>query len=370
MDNERDGFNRYENTIGPDNASDLQLAWSYPKPVCSDSPTVARGVLYVCARRFVVLKASSGALLWHIRRNALLGFYSSAAVVNGVVYVSSLNDRIYALDAATGSTIWSYKTGDWIAAPPVVVDGVVYVGSYDHTFYALNASTGGVVWSYETGGVIFSSAAVADGVVYFKSADSTLYALDASTGSFRWSQPVGAIYSAPVVADGAVYIGGAAISAFNASTGAPLWSFDTGGEVASEPAVAHDVVYTMSSNPFSFSSTNYMYALNAATGALIWSHQTGHHGSISIPAVANGVVYVGSRNQNLYALDASTGERLWSYATDGEVLSPAVVNGVVYVGTQPLDEAAGGTLYAFDLPKGKSAVARPDPGTLYPTPSI
>ena len=35
----------------------------------------------------------------------------------------------------------------------------------------------------------------------------------------------------------------------------------------------------------------------------------------SSPAVANGVVYVGSDDGNVYALNASTGAKLWSYAT-------------------------------------------------------
>jgi len=32
----------------------------------------------------------------------------------------------------------------------------------------------------------------------------------------------------------------------------------------------------------------------------------------SSPAVANGVVYVGSINDNVYALNAATGAKLWS----------------------------------------------------------
>ena len=49
----------------------------------------------------------------------------------------------------------------------------------------------------------------------------------------------------------------------------------------------------------------------------------------SSPAVANGMVYVGSEDNNVYALNATTGAKLWSYTTGGEVLSsPAVANGV------------------------------------------
>jgi len=49
----------------------------------------------------------------------------------------------------------------------------------------------------------------------------------------------------------------------------------------------------------------------------------------SSPAVANGVVYVGSQDGNVYALNASTGARLWGFTTGGSVFfsSPGVANG-------------------------------------------
>ena len=54
----------------------------------------------------------------------------------------------------------------------------------------------------------------------------------------------------------------------------------------------------------------------------------------SSPAVANGVVYVGSYDKNVYALDAKTGAKLWSYIAGGGVYtSPSVANGLVYVGS-------------------------------------
>jgi outer membrane protein assembly factor BamB len=117
------------------------------------------------------------------------------------------------------------------------------------------------------------------------------------------------------------------------------WSYTTGGGVYSSPAVANGVVYVGSED-------NNVYALNAKTGALLWNYTTGN--SIdSSPAVANGVVYVGGGN-DVYALNASSGALLWSYATNGAVeSSPAVVNGVVYVGSDD------GNLYAFGLKKGR-----------------
>ena len=40
-------------------------------------------------------------------------------------------------------------------------------------------------------------------------------------------------------------------------------------------------------------------------------------------------------DDNVYALNASTGAKLWSYTTGGDMdSSPAVANGVVYVGSE------------------------------------
>ena len=85
------------------------------------------------------------------------------------------------------------------------------------------------------------------------------------------------------------------VYALNATTGAELWNYPTRGEVFSSPAVANGVVYVGSGYP-----DNLLYALNATTGALLWSYATGFP-VYSSPAVANGVVYVGSEDGNVYA---------------------------------------------------------------------
>jgi hypothetical protein len=85
----------------------------------------------------------------------------------------------------------------------------------------------------------------------------------------------------------------------------------------------------------------------------------------SSPAVAGGVLYVGSFDHRLYAFDASgcgaaACSPLWT-GRGGEIFSsPAVADGVVYVG------ANDGKLYAYDLVAGPTAPARPTATTLRP----
>ena len=63
---------------------------------------------------------------------------SSPTVANGVVYLSSQDHKLYALNAISGAILWSYTTGDSIDSSPAVVDGVVYVGSFDGKVYAFH----------------------------------------------------------------------------------------------------------------------------------------------------------------------------------------------------------------------------------------
>jgi len=123
-------------------------------------------------------------------------------------------------------------------------------------------------------------------------------------------------------------------------TNTELWRFATGGSVYSSPAVANGVVYVGSQD-------HNLYAIDAVTGAEKWRFVTGS-GVFSSPAVVNRVVYVGSQDHNLYAIDAVTGTEKWRFETRNNISSsPAVVNGVVYVGSWD------NNLYAIDAITGK-----------------
>jgi outer membrane protein assembly factor BamB len=197
---------------------------------------------------------SNGQLKWNYTTEG--GVWSSPAVANGVVYVGSVDDNVYAINATTGAKLWNYTTRAAVLSSPAVANGTVYVGDYE-SVYALNATTSAKLWNYTTGDYLFSSPAVANGVVYMGSADYNVYAL-------------------------------------NASTGAKLWNYTTGGAIDSSPAFANGVVYVGSRD-------DNVYAINATTGTKLWNFKTGDI-LLSSPAFAKGVVYVGSVDDNVYAI--------------------------------------------------------------------
>jgi uncharacterized repeat protein (TIGR01451 family) len=238
---------------------------------------------------------------------------------------------------------------------PAVVNGVVYVGANDGHVYALNASTGVQLWSSFVGYPVPSSPAVANGMVYFGSGhDASVYALDASTGAKVWSYGTASVVDCwPTVANGVVYVDSEGVNgnvyALDASTGALLWNSATGYFITTHsPAVANGVVYvgTLNGN---------VHALNASTGVPLWNSAAAGDSIYSSPAVANGAVYFGSYDHNVYALNASTGALLWSYATGDHIFtsSPAVASGVVYIGSEDhnvyaLNASTGALLWSYD----------------------
>jgi alcohol dehydrogenase (cytochrome c) len=148
---------------------------------------------------------------------------------------------------------WIFQTDvrESMETSPIVVDGVMYVTtSFDHV-YALNAQTGEQIWHYKHDmgpitvyccGPNNRGAAVYGDKVYLATLDAKLDAIDAKTGKLAWSQPIvtdpSLGYSetmAPTAVDGKILIGTNGgeygirgfVKAFDASDGKLLWTFDT-----------------------------------------------------------------------------------------------------------------------------------------------
>jgi eukaryotic-like serine/threonine-protein kinase len=95
-----------------------------------------------------------------------------------------LFDVVYALDAATGDTVWT--AGDQfgqIIASPVVAGGVVYVGYNSGLVQALDADTSVTLWDAQAGASIYSSPAVAGDRLFVASNDGKVQAFDAGSGN-------------------------------------------------------------------------------------------------------------------------------------------------------------------------------------------
>ena len=137
--------------------------------------------------------------------------------------------------------------------------------------------------------------------------------------------------------------GSLALAANNSLVSSPvlLWNYTTSNGVWSSPTIdkgvlyvgCEDLVYTgvPYGQGMQYFYAGNLYALDAANGVKLWNYSIPVGGSS--PAVASGIVYVGSFDGNVYAFNATNGIKLWSYPA-GDVVSssPAVAGGIVYVG--------------------------------------
>src|SRR5262245_58153786 len=266
------------------------------------------------------------------------------------------NQRYSALDQIDASNVkrlggaWSIHlengNGGNQQATPVVVDGVMYVTTSFQNVFAIAATTGAIKWKYSPqlrgAGGTNRGVAVAEGKVFFAQRDNLLVALDQETGASVWKtrltdQPRAFASAVPVYHDGRVYVGIAGgevgvrgqIGAYDAKTGREIWTFFTvpgpgerggdtwegdsykhgGGPVWLNPAIDPDLgmLYVPVGNAGPDNDgqdrggdnlfTASIVALDLKTGAYQWHFQEVHHDiwdydASSAPILAD-VVYRG-----------------------------------------------------------------------------
>ncbi|WP_440098851.1 outer membrane protein assembly factor BamB family protein [Streptosporangium sp. H16] len=243
---------------------------------------------------------------------------------------------------------WNHPTDAVVYAEPVVVDGVVYATSRDGTVSALDAVSGAMRWRFQTGGPLLLDHVVVDGTVFAANASGRLVALDAATGRMRWSRRIDVI-SGLVVAAGRLYVWtrkspfsmNAEVVALNGASGKRLWSFQPQGYVVNpDPVLVGEVVHVGSDHGM-------VYALDAGSGAQKWRFRVGGGRDHTHLARAKGVVYAASPGGKVHALEGSSGKVRWSSGIDGPVdFRLVVAGGAVYLDNKD------GTTYALDAGSG------------------
>ncbi len=342
------------------------LKWVFPTggPIYS-SPAVADGIVYVGSvdHKLYALDTATGAKRWEYETGSWVE--SSPAIVNGIVYIGSNDGRLYALDAHSGEKLWDFKTKYPIKSSPAVADGIVYFGAYDYYIYALDAIKGTKLWDFETMGYVASSPVVSNGIVYAGSGSQFFYTLHAQDGRLRlhFKSPYPG-FSSPVVSDKTVYIStdsgylyaidGNARTWFRENEIKPYWTqlWLMGVPIPTPPPqsgllwqlrVGTTVTPspTLTDDTLYIGSGNKLLAIDLQSRQKRWEFEA--EGVIrSSPAVVGNTIYVGSEDGRLYAVDATTGEKLWDISTGGKITSsPAVADGTIYIGSDD------GNLYAI-----------------------
>ncbi|PYM19406.1 MAG: quinonprotein alcohol dehydrogenase [Candidatus Rokuibacteriota bacterium] len=259
-------------------------------------------------------------------------------------------------------------------ASPLVKDGVMYVITGNDDVFALNAKTGQIVWEYWSGidqkistvccGWVNRGLAMGEGMLFFGQFDANVVALDMKTGKVVWKTPIEkwengyTITSAPLYYDGIVYSGLSGgefgvrgrLTALNAKSGEVLWRWYTlpgpgeigadtwpagtdhsmrgGATIWNTPALdpALNLVYFATGNcgPDYDGSMREgdnlfcasMVGLNAKTGQYAWHFQQVHHDiwdyDAASPVVLFDTVIDGQPRKGI----AEAGRTGWVYILD------------------------------------------------------
>lgn len=157
-----------------------QSKWHFrAKRAVTSSPIVTQGIVFFTSvdSSVYALDAKSGWVVWRFRM--MKGSISSPTRMGNYIYFGSADGNIYCLEGDNAKEIWKFQTGSQVSGSPTVYRDWVYCGTADGTMYCLDYRSGRVRWKFTTDGPITGMPAVYNDMVYFGSADHMVYALSA-----------------------------------------------------------------------------------------------------------------------------------------------------------------------------------------------
>jgi glucose dehydrogenase len=167
----------YKNTnINIENIKKLKLAFTLTTGVraqIESAPIIVNGIIYVSTsfNNIYAFDGKTGSLIWHYKYQNKLGDYFTynccgpnnrgLAIFKEKLFMGTLDGTLVCIDAKNGKLIWQVSlakpgNGYSITAAPVVVNEKVIIGIGDGDFgvkgflSAYNYKTGDLIWSFNT----------------------------------------------------------------------------------------------------------------------------------------------------------------------------------------------------------------------------
>lgn len=337
--------NGFSESPGP---TDSNILWT--APVTGDyhifhSAVVTEGVVYFCHDSLYALDAATGVTIWSYP--VQMGDDSPSIYEDKLFLANS--DSVFCFDLSSRELVWSNGLVNTDGGSPVVCDGKVFCGKnptgmQGSVTKCLNAENGALIWSTSLSGAQASCASIWASLLIVPT-HAALYGIDIETGDIVWSILTleGFHDTSPCIVEGTIYIGAedGVFRAIDAGTGDIIWSTPISPVSGLEATPAYRDGIVVCGN------RETIFAVEAENGAVLWQNDKGLHGS---PTIADGIVYWGGWGDytdpdSIYAADITSGETIWSYKPDSLAWplcsTPPIVDGVLYFPT------SDGNLYAF-----------------------
>lgn len=276
---------------------------------------------------------------------------------NNKVFMSSTDNRLYALDAATGNQQWHMDVGAQIQFSPVVQDNYIYFVDTQKRISAVQfdvqnqANQYQLLWQKSLPGDALTSLYLADKWLFVIYRDGSgldhLYAVDRTTNDPNATRTYNAASKmAPVMAIGnqLIYVSDPDLRALDINDFSVIWTRDDIENLQAPPVFmlngpnALAELYVVDNS----ASGIRLHALNANTGRAIWT--TGINRDVSGLAVGDSAVYVTGEGYLLAIARQAGNATLLNISLSGRAMGGPFVDG-----SQVLLVTNGGNLQVINL---------------------
>ncbi len=271
----------------------LQVAWAAPigagggyRQKLLVQPVVAGGVVYAMdsAADVSALDLASGRRLWRTKtkgkHDRSTNIDGGLGIANGILYAANGLGGVLALDPARGQVKWRTQIGAPARSAPTIVEGRIFLTTIEDRLLALDAADGRQLWSYQAQNATTAllgepTPAFFDGLVVGGFGSGEITALRADGGTVVWTDTLAAtgglagissVRGNPAISARRVFavgMGGLAL-ALDLYSGRRLWSRNIAGE---------DSLWVAGEWLFMVTLDQVLTAIHATDGLVAWVRQ-------------------------------------------------------------------------------------------------
>ena len=283
-----------------------RLGWLALGDAIEGSPIIDGGDAIVALsnsrQSLVSVELSTGRIVWKKEYGDIV---STPLLLQQKIYVGNVLGKFFCVNREDGELVWTFTLPEnvrrkGIRSSPAGHDNTIVFGADDGALYALDAGSGSRLWSFTVSAPIVASPAIADGAVFVGAMDGAFYAIDLTSGALRWKFPAGAsIYAGAALASDMVFVGttGGTFFALKKTNGSMIWRADLESVINAGAVISDNIVYVGTLN-------KYLYGLTTSNGQIVWKYEM--RGRIKTsPAVANGRLYIATDDRYVTAFQGS-----------------------------------------------------------------